>query len=152
MHAAKMSKLCVSAQWLRKLALASCQPDGNLLCARLTPVIHSKSPPTPLGTASGSLEGSVVASSVQSDSQKAKKEGSTDLACNNIKKNSILETLPAVSSELPPKRKHSFQLLSWITFASQNHPVWGSFWKATGHKFSPRPSIWSLKDSNTTTN
>ena len=45
MHAAKMSKLCVSAQWLRKLALASCQPDGNLLCARLTPVIHSKFPP-----------------------------------------------------------------------------------------------------------
>ena len=138
-------------QWLRKLALASCQPDGNLLCARLTPVIRSKSPPT-ARTPSGSLEGSVVASSVQSDSQKAKKEGSTDLACNNIKKSSILETLPAVSSELPPGREHSFQLLSWITFASQNHQVLGSFRKAKGQIFSPRPSIWSLKDSNTTTN
>ena len=45
MNATKMSKLCISAQWLRKLALASCQPDGDVLCARLTPIIRFKSSP-----------------------------------------------------------------------------------------------------------
>ena len=101
------------------------------------------------GTASGSLEGSMVASSVQSDNRKPEKKVLRTSPATTSKKSSILETLPAVSSELPPRREHSFQLLSWINFAFQNHPVWVSVWKAKGHIFLRRPSILSIKDSNT---